>query len=89
MSLSPRELDELADRIAERLAERMGRNDGARLVDRVALAERLGVSVPTIERRQAAGELPCIRVGRRVLYDPAVVIAALSSGDKKGGADGA
>jgi hypothetical protein len=47
-----------------------------RLVDRHELARRLGVSVPTIERNKA---IPCIRLGRRVLYDTDQVIAALSA----------
>lgn len=83
MSFTPQELDRLADAVADRLAAKL--LDRPRLVDRVELARELGVSVPTIERLCAAGSIPVVRMGRRVLFDPAAVIAARS--EQKGGGD--
>ena len=50
-----------------------------RLVDRVALSQQIGLSVPTIDRRRKDGSIPSITVGGRVLFDPSAVIAALAS----------
>lgn len=83
MSLTPQELERLADAVAERLAAKL--LDQPKLVDRVELARVLGVSVPTIERLSATGAIPVVRMGRRVLFDPAAVIAARS--EWKGGGD--
>jgi excisionase family DNA binding protein len=83
MSFTPHELDRLADAVADRLAAKL--LDQPKLVDRVELARVLGVSVPTIERLSAAGSIPVVRMGRRVLFDPAAVIAARS--EQKGGGD--
>ena len=71
-TLTPADLDRLADRIGERLANQ------PRLVDRVTLARRFGISVPTIERYTRAGTIPCVRLGRRVLYAPDAVLQALT-----------
>lgn len=84
LPLSPVEMDRWASLVADRVAERLA--GVPRLVDRVRLAELLGVSVPTIERLTSAGELPIVRMGRRVLYDPAAVIEARTPKAKKGGA---
>lgn len=72
VTLSPAELDRLAESIADRLANR------PRLVDRVELARTLGLSVPTIERYTRSGKIACVRIGRRVLYAPDAVIESLS-----------
>lgn len=80
MSLTPSELDALAERLAEKVAAKMAKQP--LLVDRVELSPLLSVSVPTIERMTAKGEIPCVRFGRRVLYDPAAVVAACSQNEK-------
>lgn len=77
--LSPREIESLADAIATIVVDRLA--NGARLVGRTELAEILGVSVPTIDRHICENKVPTIRIGRRVLYDPARVIEALSDGE--------
>lgn len=82
MTLSPVELERLADLVADRVAERLA--GAPRLVDRVRLAELLAVSVATVERLTAAGELPIVRMGRRVLYDPGECIAARAAQQKGG-----
>ena len=65
MSLSPVEIDRLADAIAERLAARFGDRPAADEVGDVHDAARwLGCSHPTIERAVRRGELPSVRVGR-------------------------
>lgn len=80
--MTPSEIDALAERVAEKVARELRKSPS--LVDRVELARQLGVSVPTIERASAKGEIPFVRLGRRVLYDPAAVIRARM---EKGGAD--
>ncbi|MCA9213794.1 MAG: DNA-binding protein [Planctomycetales bacterium] len=68
--------------ISDGVAERLGNQ--RRLVDRPQLAEIVGLSVATIDRRIRAGKISCIRDGRRVLFDPAVTISELAA---NGGAD--
>ncbi len=77
MILSPGELELFVEKIAKAVAEKLASQP--KLVDRHALAQILSVSVPTIERLQAAGRLPFVRLKRRVLYDVDACIAALSS----------
>jgi phage terminase Nu1 subunit (DNA packaging protein) len=76
--MTPAELDRLVDRIAEAVAAKLASQP--KLVDRHQLSEIIGVSVPSIERLQAAGRLPVVRVGRLVRYDVSTVIAALAVG---------
>lgn len=80
--LSPADLDRLAGMVADAVADRLARRP--LLVDRVELAPMIGLSVPTIERRTRTGEIPCVRSGRRVLYDPQAVVAAMASNEKGG-----
>lgn len=74
--LSPADLASLTDAIAEAVAAKMATMP--RLVDRNALAHLLGVSVPTIERMQSDGQIPVVRLNRRVMYDPDAVVNTLS-----------
>ena len=63
MSLTPAQLDQLAEEIADRVAARLG--TGADEVGDIhAAAQWLGVSVPTLERAVRRGEVPSIKVGR-------------------------
>lgn len=77
--LTPRELEQLANVVAEKVAERLAGQP--QLVDRYAISKTLGLSVPTIDRRVRSGRIPVIRDGRRVLFNPQSVIAALEKGD--------
>jgi excisionase family DNA binding protein len=63
MSLSPAEIERLADALAERLAGRIG-GGGDEIGDVHDAARWLGCSVPTIERAVKRNEIPSIRVGR-------------------------
>ncbi len=64
MSLSPAEIERLADALAERLAERMAGGANDEIGDVHDAARWLGCSVPTIERAVRRNEIPSIRVGR-------------------------
>lgn len=74
--LSPSQLEELATEIASKLADRM--ESQSALLDYSALAEWLGVSIPSVERLKKEGRIPFISVGRRIVFDRAAVTAALS-----------
>jgi len=82
MSLSPAEIDLLADALAERLAGRMG-NGADEVGDVHCAAGWLGCSVPTVERAVARGEIPSIRVGRLRRFRRADLLAL----SVKGGPD--
>lgn len=87
-------LDVLIDRLAEAVADRLEMrqrpvpeqqpSDG--LLDEPAMAKRLSISQQTLQRRRKAGTVPFVACGRRVLYRPEDVIAALQVQEKKGGA---
>lgn len=77
MVLSPKELDAVAEGVAARLAVLM--SSPPRLLDRHSLAERLGLSVPTIERLTRSGKISVIRARRRCLYDVNQVLAELAA----------
>lgn len=51
---------------------------GAPFMNARELAAFLGVSPSTIARRKRDGMLPHLRIGRRVLFDPVAVRAALN-----------
>lgn len=71
--------ERIADAVAARLADQQQRTTLAdELVDEPAMSELLGVSQQTLQRLRAAGDVPCVRLGRRVLYQPDVVLDALS-----------
>lgn len=80
-------VDRIADAVAERLADQLPapeRQD--ELKDEPTMADRLKVSQQTLQRMRAAGVVPCVKLGRRVLYQPCEVLAALTT-QKKGGDD--
>jgi excisionase family DNA binding protein len=69
MSLTPVEIDRIADVVADRVAARLsGRSDADALVDCHAAAELLNCSVPTVERLTRSGEIPSVKVGRLRRY---------------------
>lgn len=80
----------LADAVADRIAERQPPTQQASvpdgLLDEPAMAERLHISQQSLQRRRKAGIVPHVLCGRRVLYRPDDVIAALKAQSEKGGA---
>lgn len=64
MSLTPAEIDRLADALVERLSGRLSGGGADEIGDVYAAAGWLGCSVPTIERAVRRGEIPSIKVGR-------------------------
>lgn len=80
-------VDRLADAVAVRLEAKQDtptRPDG--LVDEPAMAELLaGLSPQTLQRHRKAGDVPFVRMGRRVLYRPADVFAALTTNESEVG----
>ncbi len=81
MSLTPVEIDKLADAIAERLASH---TTGDVMLDAIGAAALLAYSVPTIERLTKAGAIPSIKVGRLRRYRRVDLVALQN---KKGGAE--
>jgi hypothetical protein len=64
-------IDDIANRVAERLSDVVvdsGRPE--ELLDEPAMAASLGVSRQTLNRYRKQGKVPCVRLGRRVLYRP-------------------
>jgi excisionase family DNA binding protein len=83
MSLTPAEIDRLADALAERLAARIGSGAGDEVGDVHDAARWLGCSVPTVERQTRAGVIPSIKFGRLRRYRRADVLGM----NEKGGCD--
>ncbi|MDM4018148.1 excisionase family DNA-binding protein [Roseiconus lacunae] len=79
--LTPLELESLANAIADRVADRLAKR--RRLLTRHELSHVINVSVPKIDTMLRDNELPAIRVGRKVLFDPYVVIHHLSLATKE------
>ncbi|QDT08185.1 hypothetical protein [Planctomycetes bacterium K23_9] len=76
-SLTPLEMETLADLVAERVADRMANR--RRLLTRQELTEVINVAVPTLDKRlRDDPAFPRIRFGRKVLFDPHAVIAHLA-----------
>ncbi len=72
MSLTPIEIQQLADAIAERLASRA---TGDVHLDALGAAALLACSVPTIERLTKSGEIPSVKLGRLRRYPRAGLLA--------------
>ncbi len=77
MSMTPQEINAMAESVAKRVSAIL--TGQPRLIDRYSLAERLGLSVPTIERLTRNGKISVICAGRRRLYDPDKTIAELAN----------
>ena len=77
----------MADAVADRLETRLQTTDTRdELVDEPTMADIAKVSPQSLARRRKADEIPFVRFGRRVLYQPTEVLAALSSNNKGGDA---
>ena len=72
-------VDQIAEAVAGRISCEPTQEPTGELVDEPTMAKRLGISQPTLQRQRAAGKVPFVRLGRRVLYSPAAVEAALNS----------
>jgi hypothetical protein len=71
--------NQIADRVVVKLRSTMADAEPTReLEDEPTTAGQLGVSQQTLQRHRKAGKVPFVRLGRRVLYSPADVFAALS-----------
>lgn len=80
-------VSDLANQVADQVIDRLeSQKDSSRFEDEPqdghATAQWLKVDVQTLERLRKAGKVPFARVGRRVLYRPADVLAALSSSNE-------
>lgn len=74
--MTPSELETLAELVAKRVADKL--SNRPLLVDRLELCSLLELSESTIDRMARSGEIPSIRCGRRVKFQPDEVLAALS-----------
>ena len=76
MSMSPHEIDSLAEALAVRLLPRLAShmNDSDIMLDSHGAAQLLGCSVPTIERLTRSGEIPSTKFGRLRRYRRADLI---------------
>lgn len=79
-SFSPLELETLADAVAERVADRLANR--RRLLTRHELAQVINVSLPKLDTMLRDDQLPVIRVGRKVLFDPHAVIQHLAKNSR-------
>ncbi len=59
MPLSEQEIDSIADALATKLAAKK-MTGNAKLIDRVELSKRIGLSIPTIERLLKSKLIPCV-----------------------------
>lgn len=84
MSLTPAEIDRLADAIAERLAGGVRGGAGDVIGDIHDAAGWLGCSVPTLERAVRRGEIPSIKVGRLRRFRRADLLAMQTGGRADG-----
>lgn len=77
--------DRIVDSVAARLAEVVKNSRPVdELQDEPTMAKLLGVSSQTLKRRRKKGEVPYVRLGRRVLYNPAAVFDAVSKNSNGG-----
>jgi hypothetical protein len=76
------DVDTLAMKVADIVSNRMESilgNRERRLVDRPAMARLANIGTATLDRLVATKRIPSVLVGRRRLFSPDLVIAALSS----------
>ena len=74
--MTPREIDDIAERVAEIVLARMASSrpieDG--YIDKHEAAKILGASVPSIERWTASGEIPSHKIGGSRRYLPSELL---------------
>ncbi|KLU05707.1 hypothetical protein RISK_002339 [Rhodopirellula islandica] len=82
--------DELADRVTNSVVEQLRHliqeSSNPILVDSDEMARLASISRPTLDRLRSAQVVPSVLVGRRRLYRPDAVVAALEA-QAAGGAD--
>lgn len=66
--------EDLVEKIAKRVGERVG---AVELVDKYQLAERINLSVPTIERAVKQGRIPSVQAARCRRFIVSEVIEAI------------
>lgn len=81
MSLTPSEMQILADLVAEAVAAKLAGLDPDPMGDVYQAAEWIGCSVPTLERMARSGEITSHKYGRLRRYRRSEVLR-----EKKGGA---
>jgi excisionase family DNA binding protein len=81
MSLTPAEIDQIAEAVAERLAARSG-GVGDEIGDVHDAARWLGCGVATVERAVRRGEIPSIKVGRLRRYRRADLMGLKDKGGR-------
>jgi len=85
MSLSPHEIETLAEALADRVMRRLSSHvETDAMLDNHAVAALLSCSVPTVERLTKTGEIPSHKYGRLRRYRKSEV---LSRQNEKGGAE--
>jgi excisionase family DNA binding protein len=80
MTITQNELEQLAERVASIVAAKL--SAAPLFIDKFELAKRTTLSVSTIERRVKDGSLPAVKTGRRLMFSPDAVVAALTKNDE-------
>ena len=79
--LSPNDIEAIAELLAtkvlSRLAEQAEIASPTELVSRAKMARMISVSLPTLDRMVAKGNVPSELIGTRRLFNPRDVIAAV------------
>ena len=75
----------MADGVTKRVDDTLG--NLPMLISAPKAAERLGISARHLWNLTKAGDVPCNRVGRRVMYSPALLQAWVNSSAIIGGND--
>ncbi len=68
---------EIVAGVVESIRPLLAESATPRLVDGEVMAGMLSVSRPTLDRMRADGSVPSVTIGRRRLYDPDAVVAAI------------
>ena len=81
MSLTPSEMQKLADLVAEAVAAKLAGIDPDPMGDVHQAAEWLRCSVPTVERMASKGEIPSHKYGRLRRYRRSEVLREKEGGE--------
>lgn len=71
--------DAVASRVVNEIRQELARLADRRLVDRVKMAELIGVSVPKLDELVREQKVPSILVGTRRVFDPESVFTTLKN----------